>query len=129
MREKRIEIRWRDMDAYAHVNNAVFLTYLEELRDEWLMSLFDERGHPLDYVLAHISIDFERELRQKDDEVVVRCRLKKIGNSSIHTEEEIATKDGEIAARASVVVVVRDPETGRSRPLTAAERRALQEPA
>jgi acyl-CoA thioester hydrolase len=28
--EKRIEIRWRDLDAAGHVNNAVFLTYLEE---------------------------------------------------------------------------------------------------
>ena len=36
MHEKRIEIRWRDQDAYGHVNNAVYLTYLEEARDEWL---------------------------------------------------------------------------------------------
>ena len=34
--EKRIEIRWRDLDAYGHVNNAVYLNYLEEARDEWL---------------------------------------------------------------------------------------------
>jgi acyl-CoA thioester hydrolase len=34
--EKRIEIRWRDVDAYRHVNNAVYATYLEECRDEWL---------------------------------------------------------------------------------------------
>ena len=31
--EIRIKIRWRDMDAYGHVNNAVYLTYLEECRD------------------------------------------------------------------------------------------------
>ena len=36
MFEKRIEIRWRDVDAYQHVNNAVYATYLEECRDEWL---------------------------------------------------------------------------------------------
>ena len=36
MHEKRIEIRWRDLDAYGHVNNAVYPTYLEECRDEWL---------------------------------------------------------------------------------------------
>ena len=36
MHEKRIEIRWRDLDAYRHVNNAVYSTYLEECRDEWL---------------------------------------------------------------------------------------------
>ena len=32
--EKRIEIRWRDIDAFRHVNNAVYATYLEECRDE-----------------------------------------------------------------------------------------------
>ena len=36
--EKRIEIRWRDCDAYRHVNNAVYATYLEECRDEWLVA-------------------------------------------------------------------------------------------
>lgn len=34
--EKTVEIRWRDVDAYLHVNNAVYATYLEECRDEWV---------------------------------------------------------------------------------------------
>ena len=34
--EKRLEIRWSDLDAFGHVNNAVYLAYLEECRDEWL---------------------------------------------------------------------------------------------
>ena len=36
MHEKRVEIRWSDVDAFGHVNNAVYATYLEECRDEWL---------------------------------------------------------------------------------------------
>ncbi len=32
---KRIEIRWRDLDGFAHVNNSTYLTYLEEARDEF----------------------------------------------------------------------------------------------
>ncbi len=126
MHEKRIEIRWRDQDAYSHVNNAVFLTYLEEVRDEWLMRRFDDRGLPLDYVVAHIAIDFLRELRLEDDEVIVRCRVAKLGNSSIHTEEEITTRTGEPAAKARVVLVVRDEKTGRPRSITEAERKILE---
>ena len=126
MHEKRIEIRWRDQDAYSHVNNAVFLTYLEEVRDEWLMRRFDDRGLPLDYVVAHIAIDFLRELRLEDDEVIVRCRVAKLGNSSIHTEEEITTRTGETAAKARVVLVVRDEKTGRPRSITEAERKILE---
>ncbi|MEA2268861.1 MAG: acyl-CoA thioester hydrolase, partial [Solirubrobacteraceae bacterium] len=45
MHSKRIEIRWRDVDNYGHVNNAVYLTYLEEVRDEWLLSVI---GHLCD---------------------------------------------------------------------------------
>ena len=43
---KRIEIRWRDMDGFGHVNNAVYLTYLEEARDQFLTELL---GHVTDY--------------------------------------------------------------------------------
>ena len=129
MHEKRIEIRWRDQDAYGHVNNAVFLTYLEEVRDDWLLREFDDRGMPLDYVVAHISIDFKKELRQTDREVTVRCNLAKIGISSIHTQEEILMRDGQVAAEARVILVVRDQKTGRSRPMTDAEKKRLQESA
>jgi hypothetical protein len=44
--EKQIEIRWRDQDAYGHVNNAVYLTYLEEVRDEWLERRSETRATP-----------------------------------------------------------------------------------
>ena len=68
--EKRIEVRWRDVDNYGHVNNAVYLTYLEEVRDEWLARTLRDDEAVWDYVVAHVSIDFRREITQADDEVV-----------------------------------------------------------
>ena len=44
MHEKQIEIRWRDVDAYRHVNNAVYATYLEECRDELVDGLLEGIG-------------------------------------------------------------------------------------
>ncbi len=126
MHEKRIEIRWRDMDAYGHVNNAVYLTYLEEARDEWLEGALGEHGDLWDFVLAHVAVDFRRELRQADDEVIARCRLAGIGTSSVRTEEQLLTLDGEVAAEAEAVLVARDRETGASRSLTTKERAALE---
>ena len=125
MHEKRIEIRWRDLDSYRHVNHAVFLTYLEETRDGWLTKIFDTRGFTFDYVVARVAIDFRRELTLRDAEVITRCRLDRIGRSSIHTREEIVTRDGRVAAEATVVLVVRDPKTGMARPLTEVEKAAL----
>ena len=124
--EKRIEIRWRDVDAYRHVNNAVYATYLEECRDEWLEVALGRKGAVWDFVLARVAIDFRRELRQEDDAVLVRCRLERIGNSSVGTQEEILKEDGELAAEAEAVLVARDRDTGRSRPLNASERAAFE---
>jgi acyl-CoA thioester hydrolase len=123
--EKRIEIRWRDVDAYRHVNNAVYATYLEECRDEWAVRALGAAGNVWDYVLARVAIDFREELTQDDDDVVVSCRLVRIGTSSLTLREEIRKLDGTLAAEAEAVLVARDGDTGRSRPLTDAEREAL----
>ena len=126
MHETRIRIRWRDMDAYGHVNNAVYLTYLEECRDAWAQALLASADGSWDFVLAHIGIDYRRQLTQDDGEVLVRCRLSSIGRSSVRTREEIRTADGVVAADAEAVVVPRDPDADRSRPLTERERALLQ---
>jgi acyl-CoA thioester hydrolase len=124
--EKRIEIRWRDIDAYRHVNNAVYATYLEECRDELVETLLEGVGDPWDYVLARVAIDYRQELTQDDDEVVVRCAVERIGTSSITLREEIRTPAGALATDAEAVLVARNPATGRPRPLTDIERSAFE---
>jgi acyl-CoA thioester hydrolase len=124
--EKSVEIRWSDVDAYQHVNNAVYATYLEECRDEWVERALGEVGDSWDLVLARVAIDFRRELRLEDEEVVVSCTLVRIGNSSLTLREEVRTRDGELSAEAEAVLVARDRELGRSRPLTDGEREAFE---
>ncbi len=123
--EKRIEIRWADMDAFGHVNNATYLTYLEEVRDEWIERALGDAGDLEDFVLARVAIDYYRELTQLDDAVIATCRLDRLGRSSVHTAEEIRTAAGEMAARAASVMVPRDRSTGSARRLTDVEREAL----
>jgi acyl-CoA thioester hydrolase len=122
--EKRIEIRWRDLDALGHVNNAVYATYLEECRDEWAVRALGGFGDPWEWVLARVAIDFRRELTQEDDVVVVSATLVRIGRSSLTLREEIRKLDGTLSAEAESVIVARDRDTGRSRTLTIAERTA-----
>jgi acyl-CoA thioester hydrolase len=124
--EKQIEIRWRDLDVYGHVNHVVFLTYLEEARDEWLGRTLGDPAKVWDYVVARVAIDYKRELSLADDVVVATCRLERIGTSSLRTHEEIVTSDGEPAAVAEAVLVARDAKAGRSRPLTDDERASLE---
>ena len=126
MHEVRIEIRWRDIDAYGHVNNAVYLNYLEEARDAWVQKVLGPVADTWDFVLARVAIDFRSELKQDDGAVLVRCRLDSLGRSSVRTREEVLKLDGSISAEAVSVIVPRDARTGRSRPLADEERAALE---
>lgn len=126
MYERRIAIRWSDLDANRHVYHPVYLTYLEEGRDAWLRELFGVDGTVWDYVVARVAIDYRDELRSEDEEVVVRCTPVRVGSSSVTTSEQLLTADGRVAAEAEVVIVARDPTTGRSRRLDLSEREALE---
>ena len=127
MHEITIKIRWRDMDAYGHVNNAVYLTYLEECRDAWAQSVLGTVSDTWDFVLAHVGIDYRAQLTQDDGEIVVRCALAGYGRSSVRTREEIRTSDGTLRANAESVIVPRDPASLTARRLTDAERAVLDE--
>ena len=123
MEQVNIKVRWADMDGYNHVNNAIYLNYLEEARDQVMASLFGDEGY--DFVLAHVDIDFRSEVTQNDGEVVVRSRVSGYGRSSVRTREIVVKGDGTLAAESGAVSVPRDASTGSSRPLTKAERAAL----
>ena len=107
MHEVRLRIRWRDIDNYGHVNNAVYLNYLEECRDRMVEYLFGPEAW--DFVSAHVGIDFRNELTQADGEVVVRCEVVGYGRSSLRTRERIEKTDGTLAAEAESVIVPRSP--------------------
>jgi acyl-CoA thioester hydrolase len=115
---KRIEIRWRDMDAFKHVNNAVYCTYFEEVRDEWLLEALGTGLLLNDFVLARCAIDYRSPLTQDDGHVDVELRLTRVGTSSVTTSERITVPgDGRLAAEAEAVLVHFDWETGKSKPL------------
>jgi acyl-CoA thioester hydrolase len=103
MAVKRIEIRWRDMDGFGHVNNSTYLTYLEEGRDEYITDLVGETVHRV--VIRRIEIDFVSGLTQDDDLVDVHVQLTAVGGSSVTLDERIVTAAGRVAATARTVLV------------------------
>ena len=116
-----LKIRWRDIDALGHVNNAVYLTYLEELLTAWLRPAIGD-----DWVNARIELDWRQELRLADGQVIAKAELLRIGTSSLTARIRFERPDGVVAAEGVAVVVAWDPKTRRSRPLTPEERDRLQ---
>ena len=106
------------MDAFKHVNNAVYLTYLEEARDEWFMQVLGNGLLLNDFVLARCAVDYRSPITQDDGAVDIELRCTRVGTSSITTAERItAAGDGRLAAEAEAVLVHYDWGTGKSRPL------------
>ena len=123
--ESTVALRWRDMDAYGHVNHVVYLTYLEEARDAAIARILRDTPGEGGYVVARVAIDYRRELQLADGPVVVSCAVMTIGGASVQTREMIHTDSGELAATAEAVIVKFDRDTRRSRYWTDDERRAF----
>jgi acyl-CoA thioester hydrolase len=122
--ETRIQTRWPDFDALGHLNHAVYHVYLDEARDEALRSTVGDFS-VWPNVVVHASIDYRREIALGVREILVRTRIAGVGRSSVRFVQTILTPDGELAAEAEAVLVAWDPQTRRSREITAVERTAL----
>lgn len=118
----KIRIRWRDVDALGHVNNAVYLTYLEELLNDYLGPVLGEN-----WVTARVELDFRHEITLSHEEITARAAIERIGTSSTTAAVVLELPDGTVALEGRAVLVAWDPHTRRPRPLTEAEKHALAE--
>jgi acyl-CoA thioester hydrolase len=124
--EKHIDIRWRDLDAYGHVNQAVYLTFAEEVLDDWFRAkLARDPGKLWDYVARRTTIDYRGELRLEDREAVGAAELVRLGTTSVTAKVTLSAPDGRVATELELVVVAIDGKGGPPRPLTEQERAAL----
>ncbi len=115
-----VRTRWNDFDANGHVNNATYLTYLEEARDELFVSVGIERERT---VLARAELSFRRPVVLGARDVVCALACTTVGRSSIATVERLSV-DGEVVLDADCTSVLVDAR-GRSTPVPDPVRRAL----
>jgi acyl-CoA thioester hydrolase len=116
-----IQVRFADTDAVGHINNASFATWGELARLRFLQ----ESGHgPVNIILAHLGIDFRRQV-DYTDRVHVESRIATIGTSSCTLAQVVYANDA-VAAEIKSVIVSFDYQTQRAVPIPAAFRAWLE---
>lgn len=122
-----IQMRFRDIDGMGHVNNAVYLSYIELARTQFYMHQANKRSlDEIDFILAHVEIDFESQAVW-GDQIQVAVWPSKIGNSSFTLSYEVQEKQsGRVFARARSVLVSYDYENKKSKPIPSHFRKLLE---
>lgn len=109
-----IEPRWRDLDAFGHVNNSNFLTYLEEARIRWFET-FDGQwvNDAIAPLLAAVQLNYRAPIDYPSS-ISVELFAQRIGTTSLTVGHYIRSADGGVLhADGHVVMVWIDRETGR----------------
>jgi len=122
-----IELRWRDLDAFNHVNNSNFMTYLEEARIRWFDSLGEawltDTVAPL---LAAVQMNYRVPIPYPA-RVAVELFADRVGTTSVTLGHRIASEDGAtVYADGHVVIVWIDRASGRPTALPDAVRRVAE---
>ena len=128
MRHKcQLQIRWADLDAFKHINNAAYLVYMQEARADFTWFARIARGEePLlaDMVVARAEVDFLSPIHQTGTTLDVEIYVEKISNSSFVMVYEMS-QGGTLRARGKTVQVGVDMETEKARRLRDSEREFL----
>lgn len=122
-----VQVRFRDLDAMGHVNNAVYLTYLEMGRLAYYRELMGlKRPSDFNFILAHVSIDFRSPVALGET-VYVGVRVTRVGRKSFQFAYEL--REGESArliAEATSVQVMYDYQHQKPVPIPDEFRRRLE---
>jgi acyl-CoA thioester hydrolase len=126
--EVPIALRWRDLDAFNHVNNSTFMTYLEETRLVWFSRLdgswFTQNYMP---VVAATNINYRAQLAWPG-QISVELYCGRLGNTSLTLNHRIVDAEDreKVYSDGNVVLVWIEPASGKPVALPEAIRRACQ---
>jgi acyl-CoA thioester hydrolase len=114
---RRRTVEFRDIDAAGHVNNAVYLTYLETARIDYLRDVLQvESLDQLSVIVANVNVDFRSPARFAEV-LEIGTRVPRIGTKSFEMEHEVLTADGRPVAEATSVLVAYDYATAAAMPV------------
>jgi acyl-CoA thioester hydrolase len=111
------EVTFRDLDVFGHVNNAVYLTYLENARIGYLREVLGiESLDDLLVIVANVNIDF-RSRATLGESLEIGARTSRIGTKSFDLDHEVQGPDGRLVAAASTTLVAIDYRADKTIPV------------
>ena len=125
----KCQVRWGDLDAFMHVNNAAYLTDIQEARVDFTVYARQRANlQPvlIEMVVAHADIDYINPIYDAGIEIDIAVWVSKIGTSSFVLQYELS-KNGEIYAKAKTVQVTVSMDSKTSRPVNEQERAFLSQ--
>jgi len=125
----KVHVRWDDQDAFGHVNNAKYLTYMQEARVDMFWIDRKKQGKDVifsDMVVARAEVDYLLPIYDGGFDIDVKLWVSRIGNSSFDMTYELISDKG-LHARGKTVQVAVDIESKKARRLNAAEKKLLEE--
>ncbi|HEY0382136.1 MAG TPA: thioesterase family protein [Candidatus Elarobacter sp.] len=121
-----IRVVFGDVDYYRHVNNAVYITYMETARIDYCEVAFGKPlGSPQNVIMASQRFDYERQA-QYNDRLVMGCRTSRIGTKSLDFTYEL-WRGGERIGHGLSTLVAFDYEANRSIAVPGEWRRRIAE--
>lgn len=119
-----VEIRFADLDAFGHVNNATYLTYIEVARTKYWKQIIKWNWKKTGIVIREVNISYIKPIVW-GDKIFIYVRTSKIGNSSFDIEYKIVKKEKEgetICSTAKTTCVAIDLKSKTSTPIPEIER-------
>ena len=112
-------MRFSDVDVYGHVNNVKYFEYFQEARIQLMVAQGRELGDGYHLVVAQTDVDYRRPILFRPEPYDCRTWVSRIGSTSVVFESVVldGESDGQVLARARVVGVCLDNETGRPAPV------------
>ncbi len=100
----KLSTRWKDMDSFGHVNNAVFLTYVEDARISFFKRWrLDDRKRSI--IMVSVKMDYHQQVGHPSS-LMVGQRIARIGKTSFDIQTAIFIEDDPIPAASAVITCV-----------------------
>lgn len=124
-----LQVRFRDIDAFGHVNNAVFFSYVEQARIRYLLDVLESEASfdRLPLILARVELDYRSPIFYGET-VAVATRIGRVGRTSFGMSHRMtAGEDDRLVAEVESVLVTYDYAAASPMPVPDEWRRRFAE--